>query len=268
MHRSPTPDRDSLLERRKRRFDEEDDRPIHRGSRQETLSRSPPPSRKKSRLEHYKTLPLRPRTAASPPPLSADAARLSSILKEDSGGRLPLSMTSSAPKWKERGKLPSGAMREQDQYQGSPERQYRPQSNAPATFPARIRPSVSSEFNLSFSISAEKLRTRYLPSAIEVSERGSDSAYYVHEKKTTKTGKAALTTNDLDDTISKTDTGSFVPNVNPARTVIVHDIMTYREEVVGVVHSPVQSDGIEATPQIPIFIPTAKEEFNRISSIA
>lgn len=120
-------------------------------------------------------------------------------------------MTSSAPKWKERGKLPSGAMREQDQYQGSPERQYRPQSNAPATFPARIRPSVSSEFNLSFSISAEKLRTRYLPSAIEVSERGSDSAYYVHEKKTTKTGKAALTTNDLDDTISKTDTGSFVP---------------------------------------------------------
>ena len=30
-HRSPTPDRDRLLRERKRRYDEEDDRPSHRG---------------------------------------------------------------------------------------------------------------------------------------------------------------------------------------------------------------------------------------------
>lgn len=123
IHRSPTPNRNSHLHDRKRRFDEEDDRPIYRGKsrpintfpsqtshpysstksdrhlgpRHKTSSRSPPPSRKKSRFDDDKPLPLRPRSAVSPPPLSADAARLFGILKEDPGRRLDPSITSSVP---------------------------------------------------------------------------------------------------------------------------------------------------------------------------
>ena len=176
------------------------------GSRHKTSSRSPPPSRKKSRFDEHEPLPLCPRSAVSPPPSSDDVARLFSILKEDSGRRLPQSITSSAPERQERGKLSSGAMREHEPHQGSFERQYRPQSNAPATFRAGVRPSVSSEFNLPFSISTERLRTRYLPSAIEVSERGADSAYYTHGKKIAETGKDGVSMNDLEDASSKIDT--------------------------------------------------------------
>ena len=176
------------------------------GSRHKRSSISPPPPRKKSRFEDHEPLPIRPRSATSPPPLSDDAAPLFSIVKEDSGRRLPLSLNSSIPEGKERGKLPSSDMREHEPNQGSFERQYRPQSNAPATFRAGVRPSVSSEFNLPFSISAEKLRTRYLPSAIEVSEQGADSAYYIHGKKIAETGKDGVSMNDLEDASSKIDT--------------------------------------------------------------
>lgn len=176
------------------------------GSRPKTSSISPPPPRKKSRFEDHEPLPIRPRSATSPPPLSEDAAPLFSIVKEDSGRRLPPSLNSSIPEGKERGKLSSGAMREHEPHQGSFERQYRPQSNAPATFRAGVRPSVSSEFNLPFSISTERLRTRYLPSAIEVSERGADRAYYTHGKKIAETGKDGVSMNDLEDASSKIDT--------------------------------------------------------------
>lgn len=99
-------------------------------------------------------------------------------------------------------------MREHGPHQGSFERQYRLQSNAPATSRAGrvgVRNSVSLEFGLPFSISAEKLRTRYLPSAIEVSERGADSAYYTYEKEIAKTGEVEVSMDDLEDATPKTD---------------------------------------------------------------
>lgn len=182
-------------------------------SEQNTFSSSPSPSHKKTRTEGYETLPLRPKIRATPPPLSADAARLLGIMKENRGQEIPQWMTSSVPERKEGGKLPSDDMRREDRNQAGSERQYGQQKNAAATSRGRrvgVIPAVSSEFGLPFKISAKKIRTRCLPSAIEVSERGFDSAYYM--KTPIIIREADVSMSNLEVTTPKTATSGRAAN--------------------------------------------------------
>lgn len=161
-------------------------------------------------MEGYESLPLRPKIPALP---SADTARLLGIIKENPGQKLPKRMTSSVPERQKRGKLPSDDMRREDRNQADSERQYGQQSNAAGTFRGRrvgVLPAVSSEFGLPFKISAEKIRTRCLPSAIEVSERGSDSAYHMRAPIITR--EAEVSMNNLEVTTPMTATSGHAAN--------------------------------------------------------
>ncbi|KAL8655621.1 MAG: hypothetical protein Q9226_002971 [Calogaya cf. arnoldii] len=139
--------------------------------------RSPPRTHKRSRVDGHHELPVQ-RSPTPPAPLSGDAARLLHLLKED-----PVSWwTASVVVERHHQRKPASEnKRSQDPDPAVSRPQYAPQSSATATHPMPeigIRPSVGSEFGLPFKISEEKIRKRGLPSAIEVSERGADSAYY------------------------------------------------------------------------------------------
>ncbi|KAL8854417.1 MAG: hypothetical protein Q9221_000687 [Calogaya cf. arnoldii] len=175
--------RKSPLSTRKRsRAGVSEDLPIRqKGSAPDSCLTSPtslPGRHKKSRVEGHHELPMPQRLPTPPAPLSFDADRLLHLLKEN-----PVSWcTVSAMLERNRQRKPtSGKKRSQDPEPAGFQRQYAPQSSATATHPMPeigIRPSVSSEFGLPFKISEAKIRKRRLPSAIEVSERGPDSAYY------------------------------------------------------------------------------------------